>query len=70
MAPWQGVHGELFLLAVTARGTLLREPVMVAVRGDHVAAADALWDELDAKDPVVVPPRQAGLRRGCLEIVR
>ncbi|MGI9076838.1 MAG: hypothetical protein ACR2G6_05820, partial [Gemmatimonadaceae bacterium] len=61
---------ELFLLSVTARGTLLREPVMVVLGGDHVAAADALWDELDASDPVVVPERQAGLRRGCLEIVR
>lgn len=70
-APWQGESRELVLIAVTARGTLLREPVLVALGGDAVAAADALWDELDAKDPVVIPERQAGFRRrGCLEIVR
>ncbi len=68
LAPWQGESGEIVLLSVTARGTLLREPVMVALGADAVAAADALWDELDIGDPVFVP-EQTGRRRGRLEIV-
>lgn len=70
IAPWQGENGEIVLIAVTARGTLLREPLTVALRGDHIAAADALWDELDRADPRVPAKREVAARRGCLAIMR
>lgn len=65
VAPWQGPGGELVLFAMTHEHRLLCDPLIVPHGADHVAAADALYDELEACDPVSVapaPPRFTRLR--------
>lgn len=51
-APWMGPNGEIVLLAITKEHKLAGDPVTVPVGASHHAAADALWERLDADDPI------------------
>jgi hypothetical protein len=52
MAPWLGPNGETILVAVTRDRKLIGEPAFVPAGGNHVKAADDLWERLDADDPI------------------
>ena len=57
-APWNAPNGEVALLAVTSTGQLLTGvPVTVPLGADPIAAADDLWDRLEAEDPPRVRPQ-------------
>lgn len=51
VAPWQGPNGEFVLFSLDSRSKLVAGPMTVTIGGDHIAAAEALWEELDARDP-------------------
>lgn len=52
-APWMGPHGEIVLLPVTSRHSLVTvSPITIPLGSDHIAACDQLWEMLDALDPL------------------
>lgn len=68
-AQWQGPNGEIVLLAISSDHKLLTgTPHVISVGGDHIAAADALWDLLDARDPVS-PAQVDGQRRRVMRVI-
>ena len=57
IAPWIGPQGEVVLVAVTSAHRLAAAPVTVPAGADRIAAAEALWDHLEAVDPDRSPAR-------------
>ncbi len=61
-ACWQGPRGEIVLLAVRSDHKLFAgQPHLIELGADHIAAADTLWELLDACDPVT--PAQVTTQR-------
>jgi hypothetical protein len=50
LSPFLGEHGEFVLVAVTSRKRRIAEE-LVPTGSDHVAAAERLYDLLDAHEP-------------------
>lgn len=51
VAPWMGPNDELVLLAITSRGRLAAEPLVIPWGSDSVALAEELEATLDRADP-------------------
>lgn len=63
-ALWQGPSGEIVLLAITSDHKLLTgTPHMISAGADHIAAADALWELLEVRDPVTAEQADTARRR-------
>jgi hypothetical protein len=67
-APWMGPNGELVLLAVTSGRQLLVPPAVLVLGSDYIATFDALWELLEARDPLTVADHDT-LRRRRLKAV-
>lgn len=52
VAPWQGPNGEIVLFSIDSHSKLVAGPFIVPAGSDHIAASEALWEELEAVDPL------------------
>jgi hypothetical protein len=51
--PWLGPNDEFVIVAITRRGRIVGEPILVPPGCDRRAAFMALWARLDLEDPEV-----------------
>jgi hypothetical protein len=67
-APWMGPHGEIVLLVVSSRRTLLLPPDVIPLGCSHLRRFDELWAILDTLDPLAEREADA-LRRRTMKVV-